>query len=251
MVKYLTRKFRPEKGFAHLFHLSFLSVIPILVFICVRLDLISVALAIILISKWRMLAVKPRHWLAHIRTNSVDIFVNLAILVFMTQTSSIGWQALWVVIYEVWILFIKPGESVLSVSAQALIGMTAGLTALFLAFTEEPLAVYVAGGSIIGYFSARHFFGSFEDSHARIYSMIWGLLCANILWVLGHWLLFAGPIAMPVIAICSLGYSAAGLYYLHETDKLTPQIRRQIYFVFFATMVVLLVWLIRRTTVEL
>lgn len=251
MVKYITERLRPDKGFAHFFHLSFVSIVPLLVFIFVRLDLAGMALAIILISKWRMLSVKPRYWLAHIRTNAVDLAFSLSILIFMTETNSFSWQLIWAALYEAWILLIKPRDDPVSVSTQAILGQSAGLTAIFLAFPEAPLSIYMVLTGLIAYFSSRHFFGSFDEPQARIHSLIWAILSINIVWVLGHWLIFAGPIAMPAIVLCSLSFSFAGLYYLIETDRLTPRLRKQIYVIVFAAMIVLTVWLIRRASIEI
>ncbi len=251
MVKFITEKLRPDRGFAHFFHLSFVAIIPLLVFVFVRLELSGMALAIIIISKWRMLSVKPRYWLAHIRTNAVDLAFSLSMLVFMTEASSFSWQLFWVAIYEIWILFIKPRDEALVVGAQAILGQAAGLTALFLAFQEVPLSIYMLMVGLIAYFAARHFFGSFDEPHALIHSTIWALLCVNITWVLGHWLIFAGPVAMPAVAICSLSVSFAGLYYLIETNRLTPRLRTQIYIISFAIMITLVAWLVRRTNIEL
>ena len=251
MVKYITEKLRPDRGFSHFFHLSFISVVPLLVFILVRLDLAGMALAVILISKWRMLSVKPRYWLAHIRTNTVDLAFSLSILIFMTETNSFSWQLAWAGIYEIWILFIKPRDGAIAVSTQAILGQLAGLTAVFLAFPEVPLSVYMLFVGLISYSSARHFFGSFDEPHALIHSTVWAILSVNIIWVLSHWLVFAGLVAMPVIVLCSLSFSFAGLYYLMETDRLTSRLRKQIYTIIFAIMIILVVWLIRRTNIEL
>jgi hypothetical protein len=251
MVKYITERIRPDRGFSHFFHLSFVSIVPIVVFVFIRLDLVGVALAVILMSKWRMLSVKPRYWLAHIRTNSVDLMVSLSILIFMTETGSFIWQLFWVLIYELWILFIKPGEKLIYVSAQAILGQLSALTAIFLAFPEAPLSVYMLLVAVVAYFSARHFFGSFDEPHAIIHSAIWAILSVNIMWVLGHWLVFAGPIAMPAVVLCALGFSFAGLYYLRETDRLKPHLRKQIYAIMFAIMAVLTLWLLRRASIEL
>jgi hypothetical protein len=251
MVRYITARLRPDRGFAHFFHLSFVSVVPFLVFVFVRLDLAGVALAIILISKWRMLSVKPRYWLAHLRTNAVDLEFSLSILIFMTQTNSFSWQLLWVAVYEAWILLVKPRDDAISISTQAVIGQAAGLTAIFLAFPEAPLSVYMVFTGLVAYFSARHFFGSFDEPHGLIQSIIWAILSVNLVWVLGHWLIFAGPIAMPAIVLCSLSFNFAGLYYLLETGRLTPRLRKQIYAIVFAIMIILAVWLVRRASIEI
>ncbi len=235
------QKLRPVRGFAHFFHLGIVALLPPLVFVLVRLDLITVALVIILLSKWRIFAVRPRHWLAHFRTNSVDIIFSLSMLAFMTSTAAMSMQLVWLVVYEIWILFIKPGSSPWLVSIQALFAQLSGLTALFLTFEDVPLALYVGGTALILYFSARHFFGSFEEPYYNAYSSAWALFGASLAWVLGHWLLFYGPIAQVAILLGVIGYGLATLYYLSETDKLSKLVQRQVIFVMFAVVSVILI----------
>jgi hypothetical protein len=86
MASVLTR-IKPRAGFAHFIHIALVALLPALVFIFVRIKVEEAALALILLSKWRMLAVRPRHWPANIRANSVDLIVGLSILTFMTQSS--------------------------------------------------------------------------------------------------------------------------------------------------------------------
>jgi hypothetical protein len=241
VIRRIHNKLRPKQGFAHFFHLGIVALLPLLVFVFVRLELFSVALAVILLSKWRIFAVRPRHWLAHIRTNAVDIIFSLSILAFMTSTTAMSWQIIWVVIYEIWVLYIKPGSSPLFVSIQSLVAQLAGLTALFVAFETVPLSIYIISAALILYFSARHFFASFEESHYHIYSWVWTLFGACLIWVLGHWLLFYGPVAQPAIILSVIGYGLAALYYLSETDKLSKLVRRQVVFVMVTVVVVLLV----------
>lgn len=251
MVKFITQRIRPGRGFAHIFHLSFVAIIPLLVFVFVRLELAGVALVVILISKWRMLSVRPRYWLAHVRTNAIDIAFSLSILVFMLQTASFSWQLFWVAAYEAWILLLKPRDDVISVSLQAVMGQLAGLTAMFLAFPEVPLSVYLLLTGLLSYSAARHFFGSFDEPRVQVHSVIWALVSVNIMWVLGHWLVFVGRVAMPAVVLGSLSFTFVGLYFLMETDRLTPRLRRQIYIIILAIMAVLTIWLIRSTNLEI
>jgi hypothetical protein len=241
MVKKLKNKLRPKQGFAHYFHIGITALLPLLVFIFVRIDLESVAFALILLSKWRIFAVRPRHWLAHMRTNAVDIVFSLSILAFMTNTSSMSLQLIWVLVYEAWILFIKPGSNVIWVSIQALLAQAFGLTALFVAFDDASLAVYILGVAAILYFSARHFFGSFDEKNYQVYSWTWTLFGVCLAWILGHWLLFYGPIAQPAVFLSVIGYGLAALYYLAETDKSSKLIERQVIFVMAAVISVLLI----------
>jgi hypothetical protein len=237
----IRQRLRPSRGFAHFFHLGLVAFVPPIIYILVRLDLASVAFAVILLSKWRIFAVRPRHWLAHIRTNAVDIIFSLSILAFMTATSSMAVQILWVVVYEIWVLFLKPGSSPILVTVQALLAQLAGLLALFIAFEDAPLSVYIASTAAILYFSARHFFGSFEEDNSQAYSWLWALFGACLVWVLGHWLLFYGPIAQVALLISVIGYGLGALYFLSETDRLSKLVQRQVVFVMVAVVAVLLI----------
>lgn len=242
MVNLLASKIRPTRGFAHVFHLSFIALLPIALFVLVRMNFDGVAVALILLSKWRMFAVKPHHWIPHIRTNAVDLIVGLSLLVCMGETTSMSWQLLWVALYEIWLLVIKPGSSVAMVSLQAVIAQTIGLSAVFLIFEDAPLALYVALYWFVAYFSARHFLGSFDEPHSQIIASQWGFFAAALMWLLGHWLLFVGPIAQPALLLTVIGYGLGGLYYLEETDKLSTLVRRQILVVMFTIVIVMLVF---------
>ena len=127
------------------------------------------------------------------------------------------------------------------VSIQALLAQLFGMIALFIAFEEVGLSVYIIGTAAILYFSARHFFGSFEEKDYSTYSWIWALFGSCLVWVLGHWLLFYGPVAQPAIMLGVLGYGLGALYYLSETDRLSTMVRRQVIFVMTAVVIVMLV----------
>lgn len=241
VVKAVLKKVKPTRGFAHFLHLSLVAVIPPLAFIFVRLEFFTVAALIVLLSKWRMFAVQPRHWLAHIRTNAVDIAVSLSLLSFMIAAGdSMRIQLLWLIAFEVWVLYLKPGTSTLLVSVQALLAQFLGTVALFLTFETAPFAVYILVIAALSYFSARHFFAAYEETYAIQYSWLWCLFAACLVWILSHWLLFFGPVAQPALLLGVTGYGLAGLYYLHEHDKLTLLVRRQIIFVVIAVLLVIL-----------
>lgn len=237
MVKSVIKKVKPAKGFSHILHYVLVSIIPILAYIFVKLDFFTLAIAIVLLAKWRMLAIKPRHWLAHIRTNSVDLIVSLSLVAFMIASYSSSWlQLVWLALFEIWLLYIKPRESTLMVSVQALVAQALGLTALFLAFETVPYVVYVLGAFVISFFSARHFFNAYEENHGIQYSWLWGYFSASLVWILAHWLLFYKNVAQPAVIISIIGYGLASLYYLHEHDKLTKMVKRQVIFIVFALL---------------
>jgi hypothetical protein len=190
-----------------------------------------------------MFAVRPRFWPAIIRANAVDIMVGVSIVVFMQQASDHVWiQLLWVVLYAVWLLVLKPGASLLQVSLQAFVGQLAGLMALYLIWADGPLIGLVAATAVICYVSARHFFDSFDEPYSRMLSYLWAYFAAALVWVLGHWLLYYGVIAQPTVVLTVVGYGLAVLYYFDHLDKLTPLLKRQMLTIMFVVLLVLIIF---------
>src|SRR5919202_4987413 len=62
------------------------------------------ALALVLLSKWRILAVRPRYWFANIQANMVDIIVNISIVILLYAASgAVVTQGILAVLYIVWL----------------------------------------------------------------------------------------------------------------------------------------------------
>jgi len=178
----LIAKIKPASGFSHLAHVGLNILLALLVFALVRIDFIQLALALILLSKWRMFAVRARFWPANIRANSVDIIVSVSLLLFMVHGGSQWLQLAWMAAYVVWLVGIKPASSGLMVSLQALISLLFGLTALFVGWGDGALYWLVLISALICYLSARHFFDSFDEPYAKLLSYLWayfgaGLVC--------------------------------------------------------------------------
>jgi hypothetical protein len=239
-MRQILARIKPTGGFAYLFHLGLTILLPTAIFILVRLDFIQLALALILLSKWRMFAVRPRFWLANIRANAIDIIVGVSLLVFMVHSGGQWWQLLWAVVYGVWLLVIKPGAETFMVSLQAMIGLLLGLTALY-SFVA-PLYALVGVSGIICYLAARHFFDNYDEPYAKFLSYLWGYFGAALTWVLSHWLLFYGAIAQPTLILIVIGYGLLALYYFAHFDRLSPVLRRQFIFIMIAIILVVLVF---------
>lgn len=242
-MRALANKLKPKNGFAYYVHLGLTTLLSLLVFVFVRIDFAQLAIGVILLSKWRMLAVRPRYWLTNLRYNAVDIMVGVSVVLFMVNTDSPGRQLLWAGVYAFWLLLVKPGSGVFMVSAQALIGQIAALMALFLAAGDAPLFMLVLAVGAICFLSARHFFTSFDEHYGQLYSWVWGYFGAALMWVLGHWLLYYDAIlAQPALLLSVLGFGFAGLYYLSEVDRLSPLLKRQFIFIMVAIVFVVIVF---------
>ena len=239
-MKPLVAKIKPATGFANLLHLGLVLLLPLVVFVLVANQFVQLALSVILLSKWRMFAVRPRFWPAIIRANAVDIVVGVSIVVFMAHTLSTSLQFMFAVLYAVWLLVIKPSHNTFLVSLQAMIGQLFGLLALFLAWSAGPLWGLLVVTALICYVSARHYFDSFDEPYAKLLAYLWAYFGAALLWLLGHWLLFYGVVAQPVVLLSAIGYGLAVLYYFDHHGKLSSSLQRQFIFIMLAVVIIIL-----------
>ena len=126
----LLKKIKPKRGYAYVVYVALNLLLPILILLLVKTSFVYPALFVILLSKWRMFAVRPRFWWANIRTNAIDITFGLSMLVFMLSYTNDWIRLIFVVIWALWLIVLKPKVSVFAVSMQAFVGFVAGLMAM-------------------------------------------------------------------------------------------------------------------------
>lgn len=238
----LLRQLQPTNGIAHFLHVGLVLVLPVTLFVLARLnfDFIQLAPSIIVLSKWRMFAVRPRFWASNIRANAIDIMVGIAVVVFMNNTDSMSIQLMWATIYAGWLLLLKPATGSTIVALQAGIGQLAALSALYLTWADGPIYGLTLLSGLFCFLAARHFLDTFDEPYARMLSYTWGYFGAALAWVLGHWLLFYHGVAQPTLLLSALGYGLAVLYYLDHNERLSANVRRQFVVVMIAIVIVVL-----------
>ena len=237
----LIKRIKPTSGFSHFLHITLVLVLPVAVFVLTSLGFVQLVISLIILSKWRMFAVRPRFWAANIRANAVDLMVGLSVVVFMVH-SGIVLKLLWTVLYAVWLLFIKPATSEGVITLQAFIGQLSALMALYIVWAGGPIWGLTLATGLLCFLAARHFLEAFEEPYARLISYIWGYFGAALAWLLSHWLLFYRIVALPTLLLTCLGYGIAVLYYLSHNDKLTSALKRQFIFGMSAITLVILVF---------
>ncbi|HET7827858.1 MAG TPA: hypothetical protein VFK97_03255 [Candidatus Saccharimonadales bacterium] len=238
----LPARLKPVKGFSHLFYVALNVLLPVLAFILVRINFVGLAIALVILSKWRMFAVRPRYWVANIISNGVDIMVAVALILFMAGTSVTWWQLFWVLLYGLWLVWLKPRYDVLSVSAQAMVGQLLGLGLLYLKFGDSSIVMLVAGTWLVTYLAARHYLTSFEESHSALLAHIWAYFSASLAFVLAHWLLFYGTLAQIIVILTTIGYGLAALYYLDATERLNQALQRQLVGIMLAILLIIVIF---------
>lgn len=241
-MRLLVAKIKPAHGFSHFLHFGLVLMLPLAVLVLVRLQggFVGIALGLVLLSKWRMLAVRPRFWPAIVRANSVDIMIGLSMVLFMANAQNGLLQLLLAGLYAVWLLVIKPASDTFMVAAQAMIGQLCGLMALFLVWSGAPLYGLIVLAGVICYVSAHHFFDSFDEPYAKLLSYLWAYFGAALVWILGHWLLLYGFVAQPTLILSMIGYGLAVLYYFDHNNRLSVGLRRQFLFIIVAGILVVL-----------
>lgn len=177
------------------------------------------AFALILLSKWRVLAVRPRYWFANIQANLVDIIVSLSFVVLLyaaggTRAGGTAFvvQVALTILYALWLLVLKPRTRRSLVVAQAGVAVLVGVAALYMVAFEWPSSVVVIAMWVIGYSAARHVLTAHSEEQTNLLSFIWGLVFAELGWLAYHWTIayslpFAPGIDLPQIAIIALGFS--------------------------------------------
>ncbi len=151
------------------------------------------AVALVLLSKWRVMAVRPRFWYANLIANMVDIIVGVGAVALLVAAGagdgSVAAQVIISVLYVGWLLFIKPRSRRSYVALQALMAVLVGITALSLvSYAWDPFFFVLAMWGL-GYVAARHVLGSYEEPHATLYSMIIAFMFAEFGWISFHWLM--------------------------------------------------------------
>lgn len=185
------------------------------------------ALGLVLLSKWRVFAVRSRYWMANIRANLVDVIVGISMVVLLYAASGdlptqIGLTAL----YIAWLLFLKPRSKRGHVVAQAAAGLIFGITAIVQISPSLPSSAVVLLSWLIGYATARHILSVQHESHINFLSILWGFVVAEVMWLGYHWTIGyqiskSLQLSQIVIIIGALSFMAERVYIsYHKNGKI-------------------------------
>jgi hypothetical protein len=198
---------------------------------------LGLAIFIVLISKWRVFAVRPRFWIAHLQSNLVDYIVNLSLVVLMyaahTSNASLIERNIIVglgfIAYLAWLLYLKPKSKRFFMSLQAGAAVFLGVTAVFTYSYDWWASPVVLLMWVIGYGTARHILSSYEESNVSLIAFFWGLTFAELGWIIYHWTIAYAPFgfitlnfpraALSLFCISFIAHKAYDSYYHHKNVR--------------------------------
>ena len=154
---------------------------------------------LVIFSKWRVFAVRPRYWWPGIKANLVDLIVGVSIVLltyfawdnFNSSSLANPLYLILTIVYILWLVFLKPRSDEKSTELQALAAIFLGSSVVTLIATGEILgSIFVTVATfIISFFAIRHVLVQAEDAYqpTALANFSFALLLSELAWVSFHW----------------------------------------------------------------
>jgi hypothetical protein len=164
------------------------------------------AFFLLLLSKWRVLAVRPRYWFANIQSDLVSLIIGISFIVglYNLNNTSLSNASLWVsqmlftLAYIAWLLFLRPQAKHKYVIMQAGVALFFGISTIYSISYGWSASLVVLAVWLVGYATARHVLNSYDDEpHIVLLSLAWSLILTEIGWMAYHWTI---AYKMPIIS---------------------------------------------------
>ena len=150
----------------------------------------ALGIILVIMSKWRVFAVRSRYLLINIKSNLVDLIVGLSVVIlsYYGGSSLAPVHFVLMALYVIWLLFIKPMSSEKANLVQSLVAVflgTSASTIMSANLNSVILAVLLAG--LIGYAASRHVLVQTESEDFTLTTLACGLVFAEIAWLCYSW----------------------------------------------------------------
>ena len=184
----LARKSRNiASNMVHVFMNILLGVGAVLITILSNSPLLG--LILVLTSKWRVFAVRPRYLWLNIKSNLVDFIVGISVvlLTFSAGNSILPVHIILAAFYCIWLLFLKPMSSEKATLIQSLIAVFFGITTSVIITSNLDASVLIILSFLIGYAASRHVLVQSDDKDYSLTTLICGLVFAETAWLCYSW----------------------------------------------------------------
>lgn len=195
-------------------------------------DMPYLAFGIVLLSKWRVFAVRPRFWLANIQTNLLDTVMGLSVATLLWQSAgSLTVQLAVAALFALWLIVLKPSSKHFWVVTQGAVTQAVAMSALFMVAHTLPITVVVSIGGLVGYIVARHIINVYhEEREDVVVSLAWALIVAELSWLTYHWTVAYTSLKITQVAIVVtlLGYMTLLVYNAMYHRERGSTVRREL-----------------------
>ena len=146
-------------------------------------------LILVLVSKWRVFAVRARYFLLNLKSNLVDIIVGISIvlLAYYAGPSLLPVDFILMAIYSIWLLFVKPLSSENANLIQALVAVFLGISAATIMSADLNSIVITLLSFLVGYAASRHVLAQSNDKSFTLSTLVCGLVFAETAWLCHSW----------------------------------------------------------------
>ncbi|MBQ9180914.1 hypothetical protein IJ135_02355 [Candidatus Saccharibacteria bacterium] len=146
-------------------------------------------LVLVLVSKWRIFAVRRRYLLINIKSNLVDLIVGISVvlLTYYAGATLLPVDFVLMAIYILWLLVLKPMSSETANLAQSLIAVFLGISATTIMTASVDATAAVVLAFLIGYAASRHVLAQTSDKDYTLTTLVCGLIFAEVAWLCHGW----------------------------------------------------------------
>lgn len=216
------------------------------------------AFILVLLSKWRVFAVRPQFWAANIQANSVSAIISVGYVIFLYAISISGMgdtkifivQSLLALLDIGWLLYLKPKSKRKFIVAQAAVALFVGITSVYVVAYDWVVSPVVLMVWLVGYSTAHHVLNSYdEENHIVLLSLLWGLTMAEIGWLSCHWTIayqmpIINSVLLPqisIIVVCLgfMAYKSYDSYYHNQKIRMSDILLPLIFTVIFISVLML------------
>ena len=151
-----------------------------------------IGIILVIVSKWRMFAVRPRFWFLNLKSNLVDLIVgsSLVLLTYFSGTTLLPVHYLLAALYVLWLVIIKPITSETGNLIQSIFAIILGTSASVIIAASLDSALLVLLEFIIGYAASRHVLcQNNSKTEFGFASLLCGLIFSEIAWLAHSWLI--------------------------------------------------------------
>ena len=184
----LARKSRNIASTAvHLFLNILLGIGAVLITVFSGSPLLGIIL--VLISKWRVFAVRRRYLWLNIKSNLVDLIVGLSIVIltYFAGSTLMPVDFVLMAIYIIWLVIIKPMSSETATLAQSLIAVFLGISASTIMTASLNALPAVILAFLVGYAASRHVLAQTDSRDFTFTTLVCGLVFAEVAFMCNSW----------------------------------------------------------------